>query len=78
MRTLDRQKLGVFNQTRSNIFGCGGQFTAKFKPLEIEKFGNCGEFATIKIQASEPWLFNPVEFDGIKNSSKRRLARLTA
>lgn len=27
MKTLDRQKLDVINQTRSNLFGWCGQFT---------------------------------------------------
>ena len=30
VKTLDRQKLDVVNQTRSNIFGWRGQFTPEF------------------------------------------------
>jgi hypothetical protein len=30
MKTLDRQKLDVVNQTRSNLFGWRGQFTPEF------------------------------------------------
>ena len=30
MKTLDRQKLDVVNQTRSNLFGRRGQFTPEF------------------------------------------------
>ncbi len=30
MKTLDRQKLDVVNQTRSNNFGWRGQFTPEF------------------------------------------------
>jgi hypothetical protein len=30
MKTLDRQKLDVVNQTRNNIFGWRGQFTPEF------------------------------------------------
>ena len=30
MKTLDRQKLDVVNQTRSNLFGWHGQFTPEF------------------------------------------------
>lgn len=30
MKTLDRQKLDVTNKTRSNIFGCRGQFMPEF------------------------------------------------
>ena len=30
MKTLDRQKLDVVNQTRSNIFGWRGQFTPEY------------------------------------------------
>ena len=51
MKILDRQKLDVVNKTRSNIFGWRGQFTPEFKPLEFERFGNYGEFATIKSHA---------------------------
>ena len=51
-----------------------------FKPLEIERFGNCGEFAIIKSQTDETNLigFNPVEFDGIKNSRRPHSAQLNA
>ena len=57
MKTLDRQKLDVVNQTRSNLFGWRGQFTPEAKPIEFDGFGNCGRFATIKAHASKP---NPV------------------
>lgn len=30
MKTLDRQKLDVVNQTQSNIYGWRGQFTLEF------------------------------------------------
>ena len=30
MKTLDRLKLDVVNQTRSNVFGWRGQFTSEF------------------------------------------------
>jgi hypothetical protein len=30
MKTLDRQKLDVVNQTRSNLFGWRGQFRLEF------------------------------------------------
>ena len=30
MKTLDRQKLGIVNKTRSNIFGWCWQFTPEF------------------------------------------------
>ena len=30
MKPLDRQKLDVVNQTRSNLFGWRGQFTPEF------------------------------------------------
>jgi len=30
MKTLNRQKLDVVNQTRSNIFGWRGRFTPEF------------------------------------------------
>lgn len=43
------------------------------KPLEFEGFGSCGEFATIRNRASIRMNCgsNPIEFDGIKNSTKR-------
>jgi|GEM_PF-1147821 len=67
MRPLDRQKLDVVNQARSNpaLRDWRGQFTPEFKPLEFERFGNCGGFATIRGYAT-PALSgsNPVEFDG--------------
>ena len=46
------------------------------KPLELERFGNYGEFATIKIGAGKRMesSSNPVEFDGIKKSGKCRSA----
>lgn len=72
MKTLDRQKLDVVNQTRSNLFGWRDQFTPAFKPLEFDGFGNYGEFATIRIPAG--WRtnfgFNSLEFDGIRNQWK--------
>ena len=46
MRTLDRQKLNVVNQTRSNLFGWRGQFAPEFvfergfNPLEFEGIRN--------------------------------------
>jgi len=42
------------------------------KPLEFDRFSNCGEFATIKCSASR-WAnlgFNSLEFDGIRNQRK--------
>jgi len=33
MKTLDRQKLDVVNQTRSNLFGWRGQFTPELAVL---------------------------------------------
>ena len=76
MKTLDCQKQDVVNKTRSNLFGWGGQFTAKFKPLEIERCGNYGGFATIKRQAGEPCLYNPVEFDGIRNLDRNHFTQM--
>ncbi len=63
----DRQKLDVVNQTRSHpaLRDWRSQFLPELKPLEIERFGNCGEFATIRRGPSADSL-NPVEFDGIK------------
>jgi hypothetical protein len=52
MNTLSRQKLEI-NKTRSNILGWRGQFTPEFKPLEFQRFSNCGEFATIGSPALE-------------------------
>jgi hypothetical protein len=40
MKPLDRQKLDVVTQTRSNPFGWRGQFTPDSKPIEFERFGN--------------------------------------
>ena len=79
MRKTDRQNQAVVNKTRSNIFGWRGQFKPSSQPIEFERFGNCGEFATIKIHAGERMESgsNPVEFDGIKNSGKCRSAWLT-
>jgi hypothetical protein len=38
-----------------------------FKPPEIERFGNCGEFATIKALAGLPIpFFKSIAFDGIR------------
>ena len=51
MKTLDCQKLDVVNKTRNNIFGC--QFAPDSKPIEFERFGNCGEFAIIGSPALE-------------------------
>ena len=56
MKTLDRQKLDVVNQTRSNLESFRrwrGQFTPEFNSLEFEGVGNCGESATIKNPAGE-------------------------
>ena len=67
MKTLDRQKLDVFNQTRSNFFGWRGQFTLDSKPLKFEGFGNYGEFATIKRQAVElGWVLIPSNSTGLE------------
>ena len=43
-----------------------------FKLLEFERFGNCGEFATIKSLAVRRVNigFNSLEFDGIRNQRK--------
>jgi hypothetical protein len=35
MKTLDRQKLDVVNQTRSNLFGWRGQFTPEFVAIYL-------------------------------------------
>ena len=72
MKTLDRQKLDVVNKTRSNICGWRGQFSPESKPLEFERSGNCGEFATIKGPAGRRanFGFNPLEFEGIRNQRK--------
>jgi hypothetical protein len=35
MKTLDRQKLDVVNQTRSNLFGWRGQFTPEFTAIYL-------------------------------------------
>lgn len=60
MKTLvDRQLLDGVNKTRSNLFRWRGQFTPDSKPIEFERFGNCGEFATIKTQTSE-WTPIPI------------------
>ena len=46
MKTLNRQKLDVVNQTRSSLFGWRGQFTTEFgcarafNPLEFEGIEN--------------------------------------
>lgn len=31
MKTVDRQKLDAINKTRSNVFGCRGQFSQALK-----------------------------------------------
>ena len=72
LKTLDRQELDVVNQTRSNLFGWRGQFTPQSKPLEFDRFGNYGEFATIRSPAGRRanFGFNSLEFDGIRNERK--------
>ncbi len=67
MKTLDRQKLDVVNQTRSNpaLQDWRGQFMPDSKPLEFEGFGNCGEYATIE-RGQGAGGSNSVEFDGIR------------
>lgn len=65
MVTLDRQKLDVVHQTRSNPFSWRGQFAPEFKPLDFERFGNYGEFATIKLGRNAV-SFNSLEFEGIR------------
>ena len=72
MKTLDHRKLDVVNQTRSNFFGWRGQFELHSKPTEFERFGKCGECATIKIWS------NPVEFDGIENPGDHQIIQLNA
>ena len=37
MKLLDRQKLDVVNQTRSNLFGWGGQFTPEFGERDLRE-----------------------------------------
>ena len=37
MKTLDRQKLDVVNQTRSNVFGWRGQFTPEFVARDLRE-----------------------------------------
>jgi hypothetical protein len=44
MKPPDRQKLDVFNKTRSNIFGWRGQFTS--------------EFVTRDLRESVSWIFS--------------------
>ena len=43
MKTLDRQKLDVVNNTRSNIFGWRGQFTPEF--IEFPRNSIAGGYA---------------------------------
>ena len=69
MKTLDRQKLDVVNKTRSNpaLRDWRGQFTPEFKPLEFERFSNCGGFATIRTgQARSPRILIPSNSTGLK------------
>jgi len=40
MKLLDRQKLDVADQTRSNLFGWRGQFT----PESVASCTSCGQF----------------------------------
>jgi len=40
MKPLDRQKLDVVNQTRSNLFGWRGQFTPEFVARGLREAGN--------------------------------------
>jgi len=37
MKTLDRQKLDVVNQTRSNLFGWRDQFTTGFAAWDLRE-----------------------------------------
>jgi hypothetical protein len=37
VKTLDRQKLEVVNQTRSNLFGWRGQFTPEFVARDLRE-----------------------------------------
>lgn len=61
----DREGLDAVHQTRSNLFGWRGQFAPEFKPLEYERFSNCGGFAIIGSPALEATpVLNSVEFDG--------------
>jgi hypothetical protein len=53
MRLANDTMVGAY----SSRFKERGQFTPEFKPLEFEGVSNCGEFATIKADASKP---NPV------------------
>ena len=39
MKTLDRQKLEVVNQTRSSLFGWRGQFTPAFVARDLRGAG---------------------------------------
>lgn len=52
MKPLDRQKLDVVNQTRSNIFGWRGQFTPDSKPIEFEGFENMAN--SPHLEAAQP------------------------
>lgn len=69
MKTLARQKLDVVNQTRSDLFVWRGQFTPDSKPIEFERFGNCGEFAAIQRRAA---ILIPSNSTGLEISNPRR------
>lgn len=50
-----------------------GQFTPDSRPIEFERFGNCGELATFgECTTAAQSAFNPVEFDGIGSPGNRR------
>jgi hypothetical protein len=73
MKTLHRQELDVVNKTWSNpesFRGWRGQFTPDSKPIEFERFGNCGEFAIIERWRAVPG-FISLEFEGITNRGNK-------